>query len=152
RADVLKSLAKLLNDHKSEFYDYSLWTGATKSDSAVDIDGGIGVLFVYASKGAKELPDTRFLIDGSEEQIGKGATFVAQHMYTPLRGAALQINAFNFPVWGMLEKFAPAFLAGMPTLVKPASQTAYLAEIVFQRIIDSGLLPEGSIQFLAGDA
>src|SRR5690625_1521771 len=149
RAAILKSLAKYLNERTGEFYERSLWTGATPRDSAVDIDGGIGVLFVYASKGTKELPDASHYVDGAQEQIGKEGTFVAQHICTPLLGAAVQINAFNFPVWGMLEKFAPAFLAGVPSVVKPASQTAYLTELVFRRMVESGLLPEGSIQLLA---
>ncbi len=149
RAAILKSLAKYLNERTGEFYECSLRTGATARDSAVDIDGGIGVLFVYASKGTRELPGATYYIDGARVQIGKEGTFVAQHIATSLLGTALQINAFNFPVWGMLEKFAPAFLAGVPTVVKPASQTAYLTELVFRRMIESGLLPEGSIQLLA---
>lgn len=150
RAAVLKGLAKHLTERKDEFYALSTRTGATKRDSAVDIDGGIGVLFVYASKAVKELPDAAHLLDGGQERIGAEGTFVAQHLQTPLRGAAVQINAYNFPVWAMLEKFAPAFLAGVPSLVKPASQTGYLTELVFRRAVESGLLPEGSVQLLCG--
>jgi oxepin-CoA hydrolase/3-oxo-5,6-dehydrosuberyl-CoA semialdehyde dehydrogenase len=146
RAGILKALGKHLSDAIPAFTEFSLYTGATRRDSAVDIDGGIGVLFVYASKGARELPDQRVLNDGPFEPLGKNGTFGVQHISTPLRGASVQINAFNFPVWGMLEKFAPSFLAGVPTVVKPASQTAYLTEAVVRAIVASGLLPDGAIQ------
>lgn len=148
RAAILKDLGKHLSKHSDEFYTLSARTGATKRDSAVDIDGGIAVLFVYASKANRELPAAGPLLDGDTEWIGKSQSFGIQHIYTPLTGAAVQINAFNFPVWGMLEKFAPAFLAGVPSIVKPASQTAYLAELVVRRIIESGLLPEGALQLI----
>jgi len=151
RAGRLKALGKLLMAGKDEFYALSTATGATAGDSAVDIDGGIGTLLSYASKATRELPDTVYL-DGDPEPIGRRGTFLGQHLYTSRRGVAVQINAFNFPVWGMLEKLAPAFLAGVPSVVKPASQTAYLTELVFRRIIESGLLPEGSVQLLAGSA
>ncbi|HYN72037.1 MAG TPA: phenylacetic acid degradation bifunctional protein PaaZ, partial [Nakamurella sp.] len=150
RALALKRLATHLNGLRDQFYAISLWTGATKRDALVDIDGGIGVLFTYASKGRRELPNTTVLLDGPTERLGRGGQFVGQHMYTPRRGIALQINAFNFPVWGMLEKLAPAFLAGVPTVVKPSLQTSYLAAAVVREIIDSGLLPEGSLQLIAG--
>ena len=130
RALALKALAAHLNGKREHFYAISAWTGATKRDSFVDIDGGIGVLFTYASKGRRELPNSTVLVDGPVERLGKTGQFVGQHIYTPRRGVALQINAFNFPVWGMLEKLAPAFLAGVPTVVKPASQASYLAEVV----------------------
>lgn len=148
RAAILKDLAKHLNACSEEFYALSTKTGATKRDSAVDIDGGIGVLFIYAKKGNQELPPVGPLLDGDVEWIGKSGTFGVQHIYTALTGAAVQINAFNFPVWGMLEKFAPAFLAGVPSIVKPASQTAYLTELVVRRIAESGLLPDGALQLL----
>ena len=112
----------------------------------VDIDGGIGTMFSYASKGKRELPNDTVVLDGALEPLGKGGTFVGQHLYTSRPGVAVQINAFNFPVWGMLEKLAPAFLAGLPSIVKPGSQTAYVTEAVVRRIIDSGILPEGSLQ------
>jgi oxepin-CoA hydrolase/3-oxo-5,6-dehydrosuberyl-CoA semialdehyde dehydrogenase len=150
RALALKRLATRLNGLRDQFYAISLWTGATKRDALVDIDGGIGVLFTYASKGRRELPNTTVLLDGPTERLGRGGQFVGQHIYTPRRGIALQINAFNFPVWGMLEKLAPAFLAGVPTVVKPSLQTSYLAAAVVREIIDSGLLPEGSLQLIAG--
>ncbi|GGM21059.1 phenylacetic acid degradation bifunctional protein PaaZ [Promicromonospora citrea] len=152
RASLLKELALDLNAHKEDFHALSLRTGATRRDGYVDIDGGIGTLFSYASKGKRELPDDTVVLDGALEPLGKGGTFVGQHLYTSRPGVAVQINAFNFPVWGMLEKLAPAFLAGLPTIVKPASQTAYLTEAVVRRIADSGILPEGSLQLLCGSA
>lgn len=152
RALALKSLALTLMAGKEEFYTLSAVTGATRKDSAVDIDGGFGTLLSYASKARRELPNDTVYLDGAPEQLGKRGTFVGQHVYTARRGVAVQINAFNFPVWGFLEKLAPAFIAGVPSIVKPASQTAYLTELVFRRIIESGLLPEGSVQLLCGSA
>jgi oxepin-CoA hydrolase/3-oxo-5,6-dehydrosuberyl-CoA semialdehyde dehydrogenase len=118
----------------------------------IDIDGGLGTVFSYASKGTRELPNDTIVLDGPMERLGRGGQFVGQHVYSTRPGVAVQINAFNFPVWGMLEKLAPAFLAGLPTIVKPASQTAYLTELVVRRIVESGLLPEGSLQLLCGSA
>lgn len=152
RAALLKALASHLREHREELYALSARTGATRGDSMFDIDGGIGVLFGYSSKGRRELPNDHVLVDGAVEPLGRGGTFVAQHIATPLRGVAVQINAFNFPVWGPLEKFAPAFVAGVPTLVKPASQTAYLTARLVELVIESGLLPEGSLQLVAGSA
>ncbi|WP_431877422.1 phenylacetic acid degradation bifunctional protein PaaZ [Amycolatopsis sacchari] len=150
RAALLKALASHLREHREELYALSARTGATLFDSKFDIDGGIGVLFSYASKGRRELPNDTVYVEGAVEPLGKGGTFVGQHIATPLRGVAVQINAFNFPVWGPLEKFAPAFLAGVPSLVKPASQTAYLTARLVELIVESGLLPEGALQFVAG--
>jgi len=150
RALALKQLALHLNGKRDEFYALSTWTGATGRDSLVDVDGGIGVLFTYGSKGRRELPNSTVLVDGAAEKLGGGGHFVGQHIYTPRRGIALQINAFNFPVWGMLEKLGPAFLAGVPTVVKPASQTSYLTKAVVGEIVASGLIPEGSLQLVAG--
>jgi oxepin-CoA hydrolase / 3-oxo-5,6-dehydrosuberyl-CoA semialdehyde dehydrogenase len=150
RAAALKALAKHLNEDKDLFYELSACTGATRRDSLVDVDGGIGTLFSYASKGTRELPNDTVVLDGGLERLGREGSFVGQHVYTSRPGVAVQINAFNFPVWGMLEKLAPAFLAGLPTIVKPASQTAYLTEAVVRRIVASGLLPEGSLQLLCG--
>ncbi|MEW2501242.1 phenylacetic acid degradation bifunctional protein PaaZ [Amycolatopsis sp. NPDC047767] len=150
RAALLKALASHLREHREELYAVSARTGATLGDSKFDVDGGIGVLFSYASKGKRELPNDTVYIDGAVEPLSKGGTFVAQHVAVPLHGVAIQINAFNFPVWGPLEKFAPAFLAGVPSLIKPASQTAYLTAKLVELIIDSGILPEGSLQFIAG--
>jgi len=152
RAGLLKALAKHLSADKDELYALSLRTGATRRDSMVDIDGGFGTLFSYASKGTRELPNDTVVLDGGLEQLGKTGQFVGQHVFTSRPGVAVQINAFNFPVWGLLEKLAPAFLAGLPSIVKPASQTAYLTEAVVRRIIDSGILPEGSLQLLSGSA
>lgn len=150
RAAALKDLAKHLSGVKDELYALSARTGATLRDSMVDIDGGIGTVFSYASKGTRELPADVVVLDGPPEQLGRGGTFVGQHLWTSRPGIAVQINAFNFPVWGMLEKLAPSFLAGLPTIVKPASQTAYLTELVVRRILEAGVLPEGSLQLLCG--
>jgi oxepin-CoA hydrolase/3-oxo-5,6-dehydrosuberyl-CoA semialdehyde dehydrogenase len=152
RALKLKELALYLNGVRDELYEVSAQTGATKIDSMVDIDGGIGVLFAYGSKGRRELPNSQIVIDGPAEVLSKDGSFLGQHIYTRIPGVAVQINAFNFPVWGMLEKFAPAFLAGVPTIVKPATPTVYLAEVAVRHILASGILPEGSIQLVAGPA
>ncbi|NUU21185.1 MAG: phenylacetic acid degradation bifunctional protein PaaZ, partial [Streptomycetaceae bacterium] len=150
RAALLKDLAKHLNGLRDEFHALSFRTGATRRDSSVDIDGGTGTLLVYAGKGAKELPDATVLVDGAAEPLERNGTFAGQHLLVPRHGVAVQINAFNFPVWGMLEKLAPAFLAGMPSIVKPAARTAYLTELVFRRIVESGILPPGSAQLICG--
>ncbi len=150
RAALLKALAKHLTDGKEELYTLSYATGATKSDSWIDIDGGIATLFVYASKGMRELPDAHVYIDGATESLSKSGGFVGQHICVPLEGAAVHINAFNFPVWGMLEKLAPTFLAGVPAIVKPATATAYLTELAVRRIVESGILPEGALQLICG--
>ena len=150
RAGLLKALAKRLNEVKDEFYALSYRTGATKSDSWIDIDGGIGTIFAFAGKGSRELPNSRVFLDGPVEALSRGGTFVGQHIYVSREGAAVHINAFNFPVWGMLEKLAPALLAGMPAIVKPATTTAYLTELVVRRIIESGILPEGALQLVCG--
>jgi len=150
RAAILKQLAQHLSGLKEEFYALSFATGATRADSWIDIDGGIGTLFAYASRGVRELPNDHVCIDGDVERLSKQGTFVGLHICTPLTGAAIHINAFNFPVWGMLEKLAPALLAGVPAIVKPATATAYLAELVFRRMIESGLLPEGAVQLVCG--
>src|SRR5689334_19475732 len=150
RAAQLKALAKFLTEHKDEFYNLSYATGATKADSWIDIDGGIGTLFAYASRGARELPNSRVYVDGDVEALSKTGTFIGQHICVPLEGTAIHINAFNFPVWGMLEKLSPTLLAGMPAIVKPATTTAYLTELVVRRIIESGILPEGALQLVCG--
>jgi oxepin-CoA hydrolase/3-oxo-5,6-dehydrosuberyl-CoA semialdehyde dehydrogenase len=150
RAALLKALGQHLREHREQLYAVSARTGATLGDSRFDVDGGIGVLLAYASKGRRELPNETFHVDGAVEPLGRGGTFVGQHVCTPLRGVAVQVNAFNFPVWGPLEKLAPAFLAGVPSLVKPASPTAFLTAELVELVIGSGLLPEGSLQFVAG--
>ena len=152
RAALLKALASYLREHREELYALSARAGATRGDSMFDVDGGLGVLFAYASKGRRELPGDTVLLDGGIEPLGKGGTFLGQHIWTPLRGVAVQINAFNFPVWGPLEKFAPAFLAGVPTLIKPASPTAYITHRLVELIVDSALLPVGAIQLITGSA
>jgi oxepin-CoA hydrolase/3-oxo-5,6-dehydrosuberyl-CoA semialdehyde dehydrogenase len=152
RALLLKELATHLTGLKDEFYALSLATGATRRDSMIDIDGGFGTVFSYSSKGRRELPNDHVVCDGDLEQLGRTGVFLGQHVHTSRPGVAVQINAFNFPVWGMLEKLAPAFIAGLPSIVKPASQTAYLTELVVRRIIESRILPEGSLQLLSGSA
>lgn len=151
RAMLLKKLGLYLLDRRKELYPLSSRTGATRTDSKFDVDGGIGAVLSYGSKGRRELPNDTVFVDGPLEPLGKGGTFVGQHIATPKRGVAVQINAFNFPVWGPLEKFAPAFLAGVPTLVKPASQTAYVTARLVELIVESGLLPAGSLQVWCGD-
>jgi oxepin-CoA hydrolase/3-oxo-5,6-dehydrosuberyl-CoA semialdehyde dehydrogenase len=150
RAAALKQLAGYLREHRDGLYQESARTGATLGDAKVDVDGGIGTLFVYASKGRRELPDGVLYADGPPQRLGRGGTFVGQHVYSSRPGVAVFINAFNFPVWGMLEKLAPAVLAGMPAIVKPASQTAYVTELAFRHLIESGALPPGSVQLLCG--
>src|SRR5512141_1230432 len=150
RALMLKALAQSLLERKEEFYALSRATGATRTDSWIDIEGGIGTLFAYASKGRRELPNATFLLDGDPELLSKNGTFAGQHLAVPLEGVAVHINAFNFPCWGMLEKLSTALLAGVPSIVKPASQTAYLTELVFRRMIESGVLPQGAVQLVCG--
>jgi len=152
RARMLKAMAQHLMAKKDEFYAVSAMTGATKGDSWIDIDGGIGTFFVYASKGRRELPDEYLHVDGPVELLSKAGGFVGRHVAVPLEGVAVHINAFNFPVWGMLEKLAPTLLAGVPAIVKPASLTSYLTEVVFREMIASGIFPEGSVQLLCGSA
>ena len=152
RAAILKSLSQFLREHRPELYALSARTGATLSDARFDVDGGIGVLASYASQGRRDLPADTVLLDGDAAQLGKGGQFLGQHILTPRHGVAVQINAFNFPVWGPLEKFAPAFLAGVPSLVKPASSTAYLTARLVGLIAESGLLPAGSLQLICGSA
>ena len=150
RGDMLKSLATYLNDIKQEFYALSTQTGATRRDSWPDIDGGISTMFVFSSKARREMPNDHVYLDGNVEALSRTGTFVGQHIYTPKLGAAIHINAFNFPCWGMLEKLAPTLLAGVPAIIKPASSTAYLTECMVRRIIDSGILPAGSVQLICG--
>ncbi|WP_404436286.1 phenylacetic acid degradation bifunctional protein PaaZ [Microbacterium aerolatum] len=150
RALLLKQFALALTERKDELYALSARTGATKADSWVDIDGGIGVLFAYSGKGRRELPNAQVYVDGPVESLSKDGSFLGRHVYTRLPGVAVQINAFNFPVWGPLEKFAPAFLAGMPSLIKPATPTGYVTEAMVRILVDSGLLPEGSLQLVSG--
>jgi oxepin-CoA hydrolase/3-oxo-5,6-dehydrosuberyl-CoA semialdehyde dehydrogenase len=150
RAGMLKALAEALTARKPDLYELSYETGATKGDTWIDVDGGIGTFAVYQSKGRRELPDNRILIDGNLEGLSRGGTFQGLHVYTSLQGVAVHINAFNFPVWGMLEKLAPTFLAGVPAIVKPASATAYLAEAALRIMIEANVLPKGALQLVSG--
>ena len=152
RALMLKEMAKYLSERKDGLYRLSAATGATKSDSWIDIDGGIGTFFVYASKGRREFPNETFYVDGPMESLSKGGTFVGRHICVPLEGVAVHINAFNFPVWGMLEKLAPTLLAGVPAIVKPATVTSYLTEACFRLMVESGIFPAGAIQLICGSA
>ena len=150
RARMLKGLALAIMDRKEALYELSYQTGATRKDGWIDIEGGAGTLFSFSSKGRRELPDAHVLLDGALEPLSKSGSFVGQHIYSPLQGAAVHINAFNFPVWGMLEKLAPTLLAGVPAIVKPASATAYLTEAAFRVMVESGLLPNGAVQLIVG--
>src|SRR5262245_18778035 len=150
RARIIKGLGLAIMARKEELYELSYQTGATRKDGWIDIEGGAGTLFSFSSKGRRELPDAHVLLDGAVEPLSKSGSFIGQHIYTPLQGAAVHINAFNFPVWGMLEKLAPTLLAGMPAIVKPASATSYLCEAAFRMMIDTGLLPPGSVQLIVG--
>ncbi|OED49086.1 phenylacetic acid degradation bifunctional protein PaaZ, partial [Rhodobacteraceae bacterium (ex Bugula neritina AB1)] len=150
RARMLKALAGHLNRHKQALYDLSFNTGATQSDHMIDIDGGIGTMFVFASKGRREMPDGHVYLDGDVEQLSRNSTFLGQHICTPLRGVAVHINAFNFPVWGMLEKLAPTLLAGVPAIVKPATSSCYVTELAVRLMLESGILPEGALQLVSG--
>ena len=150
RARMLKALSVELGKHKQALYDLSFETGATQSDHLIDIDGGIGTMFVFASKGRREMPDGHVYLDGAVEQLSREGTFLGQHVCTPLQGVAVHINAFNFPVWGMLEKLAPTLLAGVPAIVKPATATCYVTELAVKIMLESGLLPEGALQLVAG--
>ncbi|MCD1145353.1 phenylacetic acid degradation bifunctional protein PaaZ [Kocuria sp. LUK] len=152
RALKLKQLAQHLTEHKQALYDLSYATGATLKDHFFDVDGGIGTLFTFSSKGRRELPNANVIVDGAVEQLSKDGSFLGEHVYTRMPGVAVQINAFNFPVWGMLEKFAPAFVAGMPTIVKPATPTGYVTEACVRLMLESGILPEGSLQLISGSA
>lgn len=150
RAAAMKALGQALREHRGDLYALSQHTGATLNDARFDVDGGIGVLLAYASQGRRELPAGNLLVEGEVAALGRGGQFVGQHILTPLRGVAVQINAFNFPVWGPLEKLAPALLAGVPTIVKPASATAYVTHRLVELIIEAGILPPGSLQLVAG--
>lgn len=150
RADMLKKIALHLEENKDRLYQLAFQTGATKRDSWPDIDGGIITLFSYASRARKELPDQTFVVEGITERLSKNQTFSGQHILTSRQGAAIHINAFNFPCWGMLEKLAPALIAGMPVISKPASASAYVAEALVELIVESGALPKGALQLVCG--
>lgn len=150
RATILRNIGKFLlePETKSTLYDISTTTGATRSDSWIDIDGGAGVLLTYASKARKELPNSTIIVDGPPEALSSDGSFSAIHALTARTGVEVQINAYNFPVWGMLEKLAPCFLAGMASIVKPAPQTAHVAHAAVKLIDEAGLLPAGALQLI----
>ncbi|TAJ67919.1 MAG: phenylacetic acid degradation bifunctional protein PaaZ [Chitinophagaceae bacterium] len=151
RGVMLRALALHLREHLDAFYRISYQTGATKADSWVDIEGGIGNLFSYASL-RRKFPDTPYCLDGENHPLGKANTFMGHHLLIPKEGVAVHINAFNFPVWGMLEKIAVNLLAGVPAIVKPATVTSFLTEAVVKEIVASGILPDGALQLLCGSA
>jgi oxepin-CoA hydrolase/3-oxo-5,6-dehydrosuberyl-CoA semialdehyde dehydrogenase len=150
RAARLRALAKYLVERKEELYAISTHSGATRTDSWIDIEGGTGTLFAYAGIGSNEFPSGNLVHEGPAVSLGKQGQFAGTHILVPRAGVAVHINAFNFPVWGLLEKFAPTFLAGMPCIVKPATATSYLTEAVVRMIDASGLLPQGSLQLVIG--
>lgn len=151
RGNMLKALALHLRNHLPKFYNISYQTGATKADSWVDIEGGIGNLFANASL-RRKFPDDVICVDGESHNLSKNNTFMGTHIFVPKEGVAVHINAFNFPVWGMLEKIAVNLLAGVPAVVKPATVTSYVTEAVVKEIIASGILPEGALQLICGSA
>ncbi len=149
RGLMLKKLALHLNEIKAKYYTISYQTGATKSDSWIDIDGGIGTLFAYASL-RRQFPDEPFYVDGDMAKLSKEGTFIGHHIMVPKHGIAVHINAFNFPIWGMLEKLSVNLLAGVPAVVKPSEITSFLTEAMVRDIIASGIVPEGAIQLICG--
>ena len=149
RGRMLKALALFLMEKKNKYYQVSAWTGATKIDSWIDIEGGIGNLFANASL-RRQFPDLPYYVDGQAAPLSKGGSFIGHHIMVPKEGAAVHINAFNFPIWGMLEKIAVNLMAGVPAIVKPSEYTCYLTEVMVRDIIDSGILPEGSLQLVCG--
>ena len=151
RGRMLRALALYLTERKEKYYGISVLTGATRADSWIDIEGGFGNLFAYASL-RRKFPNETFCTDGEPHNLSKQNTFMAQHLLVPKEGVAIHINAFNFPVWGMLEKCAVNWLAGMPAIVKPATITSFLTEAVVKDIIASGILPEGALQLISGSA
>ena len=150
RANMLKALALHLLDKKEAFYAISAKTGATRADSWVDIEGGIGTVFAYSGIARRELPNETFAVEGNVEQLSAKGSFLGRHILTAKHGISLHINAFNFPCWGMLEKIAPSLIAGVPVIVKPATVSSYLTEAMVREIIASGILPEGSLQLICG--
>lgn len=151
RGRMLKALALYLLERKEKYYEVSSWTGATRVDSWIDIEGGIGNLFANASL-RRQFPDLPYYVDGSAAPLSKNGTFIGHHIMVPKEGVAIHVNAFNFPVWGMLEKIAVNFMAGVPAVVKPSSVTGFLTQVVVEDIIASGILPEGSLQLILGSA
>ncbi len=149
RGRMLKALAFYLLDRKKTYYEVSAWTGATKVDSWIDIEGGIGNLFANASL-RRQFPDLPYYVDGTAAPLSKNGSFIGHHIMVPKQGVAIHINAFNFPIWGMLEKIAVNLMAGVPAIVKPSEFTSYLTEVMVKDIIDSKILPEGALQLVSG--
>ena len=149
RGRMLKALALYLMDRKEKYYQVSAWTGATKVDSWIDIEGGIGNLFANASL-RRQFPDLPYYVDGAAAPLSRNGSFIGHHIMVPKEGVAVHINAFNFPIWGMLEKIAVNLMAGVPAVVKPSESTCYLTEVMVRDIIDSKILPEGSLQLVCG--
>lgn len=152
RAARLKALGKHLIEHKEELYRISAWTGATRADSWIDIEGGAGTLFTYSSLVRRELPNDTVMVEGEMEHLSKNGSFVGRHILTSKPGVAVHINAYNFPCWGMLEKMAPSLAAGVPVVIKPATVSAYLTAAMVRMIVDSAIFPEGSVQLICGSA
>lgn len=150
RAAMVKALGLVIMEKKEELYALNQHTGATRKDGWIDIEGGAGTFLSIASKSKRELPNDIMIPDGAVEQISRHGTFMAQHVYTSLRGVAVHINAYNFPVWGMMEKLAPTLIAGLPAIVKPATATAYLCEAALRLMVESGHLPAGAVQLIVG--
>ena len=150
RAYMVKDLALALNERKEELYALNAHTGATRRDGWIDIEGGAMTLFSASSKARREMPNDVIVLDGPPEQISKSGSWMGQHVYTSLKGVAVHINAYNFPVWGMLEKLGPTLIAGVPAIVKPATATAYLCEHAVRIMIETGVLPEGALQLIVG--
>lgn len=150
RGEMLKKIALYLLERKKKYYEISYKTGATHADSWVDIEGGFGTFFTYSGLAKRMLPNTPFWVDGDTQKISANGTFLGTHILTPSEGVSVQINAYNFPVWGMLEKLSTSLLAGVPSIVKPATPTSYLTHAVFEDMIESGILPEGAIQLICG--
>lgn len=150
RAAILKELVGAVAGAKERLYELSATTGATTSDCMIDVDGGIGTMATFASKGRRELPDARVVLDRQVEPLARDGSFLGVHVHAPREGVAVFINAFNFPVWGMLEKFAPAFLAGVPVVVKPATPTAHVTVAAVEAMVDAGVLPDGALQLVSG--
>lgn len=151
RGEMLKKVALYLLERKKKYYDLSYKTGATHADSWVDIEGGFGTFFTYSGLAKRMLPNTPFWVDGDTQKISANGTFLGTHILTPSEGVSVQINAYNFPVWGMMEKLSTSLLAGVPSIVKPSPFGSYLTNAVFQDMIESGLLPEGAIQLVCGE-
>lgn len=150
RAYMLKALASYLMGRKEELYELSYSTGATRKDSWIDIEGGFGTLFFASSKARRDMPDGPVHVDGELENLSRGGTFMGQHIALPLQGAAIHINAYNFPIWGALEKFGPAFIAGVPVIIKPATVGSYLTEAMVKMMVEADILPEGAVQLIVG--